>query len=95
MKAIVIPFSFNFKVFLWITVVSPPCQFANDQFTNFEVDSPTSTSNIRSVFVRGPTSSICFKLLSSNLIYSSEGFPESVVAAALSRVGMKVLHLDR
>lgn len=28
-------------------------------------------------------------------LYSSEGFPESVVAAALSRVGMKVLHLDR
>ena len=27
-----------------ITVVSPTCQFANDQFTNFEVD--LSTSNV-------------------------------------------------
>ena len=34
-------------------------------------------------------------LICKNLTYSSEGFPESVVAAALSRVGMKVLHLDR
>ena len=29
-----------------IRVVSPTCQFANDQFTNFEVDSSTSRSNV-------------------------------------------------
>ena len=29
------------------------------------------------------------------LSFPMKGFPESVVAAALSRIGMKVLHLDR
>ena len=29
------------------------------------------------------------------LSFAMKGFPESVVAAALSRIGMKVLHLDR
>ena len=38
---------------------------------------------------------IFFKLLSFNITYSSKGFPESVVAAALSKEGLKVLHLDR
>lgn len=31
----------------------------------------------------------------ASLIFFLQGFPESVVAASLSRVGLKVLHLDR